>query len=93
MTMSEFKMWLEGFEESIDGAPTKAQWKKITKKLEKVAEFSYPVGPVYPVQYYPDRWPWTYTTCRSASDTVTVENLAMNPGTSFIKSDGTRSMM
>ncbi len=50
MTMSEFRMWLEGFEESIDGAPTKVQWKKITKKLAEVEPDSYPV---HPAPFYP----------------------------------------
>ena len=33
MTLNEFKAWLEGFEEAIDGAPTEAQWKKLKDKL------------------------------------------------------------
>ena len=55
MSMSEFKMWLEGFEEAIDGAPTKAQWKKIKVKLSEVMSDSYPV---YPAPHYPT-WPYT----------------------------------
>lgn len=65
MTISEFKHWLDGFAESIDGSPTKKQWDKIRKKLDSVYEAttapSLPVYIPYHVPYYQrtsDRW-WT----------------------------------
>lgn len=37
MTLSEFKAWLEGFEEAMGGKPPSAdQWKAIKEKLAKV---------------------------------------------------------
>lgn len=37
MTLSEFKAWLEGFEEAMGGNPPSAdQWKAIKAKLAKV---------------------------------------------------------
>lgn len=37
MTMSEFKAWLEGYEESfIEDAPSREQWAKIKSKLDEV---------------------------------------------------------
>ncbi|WP_312405273.1 hypothetical protein [Rhizobium sp.] len=37
MTVSEFKAWLEGFEEAMGGNPPSAeQWKSIKAKLAKV---------------------------------------------------------
>ncbi len=36
MTLLEFKAWLDGFEEAIDGAPTKEQWRKIKAKMNSV---------------------------------------------------------
>lgn len=35
-TLSEFKQWLEGFEEAVGDAPTPAQWAKIRERLDKV---------------------------------------------------------
>ena len=37
MTLSEFKAWLEGFEEAMGGNPPSAeQWRTIKDKLKKV---------------------------------------------------------
>lgn len=36
MTFSEFKAWLDGFNEAIDGAPTEEQWQRIMEKMEQV---------------------------------------------------------
>lgn len=42
MTFTEFKCWLEGFEEAFptgyphDGSPSGEQWKKIKEKLAEV---------------------------------------------------------
>lgn len=38
MNIREFKAWLEGFEEAIEGAPTESQWKKLKEKLAQVGE-------------------------------------------------------
>jgi hypothetical protein len=38
MTVNEFKIWLEGFSESISVAPTPQQWARIKEKLEEVKE-------------------------------------------------------
>lgn len=39
MTISEFKAWLEGFEEAMGGNPPSAeQWKAIKARLTKVSE-------------------------------------------------------
>ena len=39
MTVSEFKSWLEGFEEAMGGnPPTAEQWKAIKAKLAKVSD-------------------------------------------------------
>jgi hypothetical protein len=36
MTVDEFKAWLSGFSEAIDGAPTAAQWAKIQDKIKSL---------------------------------------------------------
>ena len=37
MTLSEFKAWLEGFEEAMGGNPPSAeQWRTIKEKLKRV---------------------------------------------------------
>ncbi len=33
MTPNEFKAWFEGFSEAVDGAPTPAQWQRISEKV------------------------------------------------------------
>lgn len=43
MNLSEFKAWLEGFNEAIGDAPTPEQWAKIMAKLKDVNGF--PTGP------------------------------------------------
>lgn len=43
LTIPEFKAWLEGYAEAIDGAPTPEQWAKV---LDKVARLG--VQPVIP---------------------------------------------
>lgn len=58
MTFSEFKAWLEGFEESFFGAyPNSAQWDKIKEKLDTVENLSAtPSGvPALPIDS-----PWDY---------------------------------
>ncbi len=54
MTMAEFNAWLEGFEEAIDGTPTKAQWKKIRAKLDTVMP-----GSVWMTSYTGDTISWS----------------------------------
>lgn len=37
MTLNEFKAWLEGFEESLNGyAPDRDQWKKIKARIDQI---------------------------------------------------------
>ena len=36
MKVNELKAWLEGFKEGMKGAPTKAQWDKINKKIDEI---------------------------------------------------------
>lgn len=43
MTIECFKAWLLGFEESIDGAPTPEQWRKIQDKINEVRSEAAPV--------------------------------------------------
>lgn len=38
MTLSEFRSWLDGFSEAIDGAPNAEQWEKIKAKLATVKD-------------------------------------------------------
>ncbi len=39
MTVSEFKAWLEGFEEAMGGKPPSAdQWKSVKAKLARVSD-------------------------------------------------------
>lgn len=37
MSPSEFKAWLEGFSEAIDGRPTAAQWARIQEQVKKLS--------------------------------------------------------
>lgn len=47
MTLAEFKSWLEGFNEALDGrAPTVDEWKKVVAKL-KTTEPAKPAVPVF----------------------------------------------
>ena len=47
MTLAEFKSWLEGFNEALDGrAPEFDEWKKVVAKLN-TTEPAKPAGPVY----------------------------------------------
>jgi len=58
MTFNEYKSWLDGFSEGINGAPTKEQWEKIKSKLNEVVEHSttiYHPG-VPPVIAAPSQW-------------------------------------
>ena len=51
MNLSEFKVWFEGFTESLSGAPSKKQWERIQAKVAEIKDappISYPV--------YIDRW-------------------------------------
>lgn len=42
MTLSEFKAWLSGFSEAIEGAPTPAQWQRIQEALKSVGDVPKP---------------------------------------------------
>lgn len=56
MNIREFKAWLEGFEEAMEGKPTQAQWKKIKQKLSEIED-----GQVKEYHYYRHLYPLTYT--------------------------------
>lgn len=73
MTLSEFKAWFEGFTESMEVAPTEAQFAKIKAKVALIdgAVTTYPVfidrywrqGFPRPWPYYAPNYPyWTSTT-------------------------------
>lgn len=76
MTLNEFKAWLEGFEEAIDGAPDEKQWRKIKVKLSSVTgakeinihhhDHSNPYRPHYPH--------WYYSTTAGIQTTLTTTN-------------------
>ena len=52
MQVNEFKAWLEGFGEGMEGPPSEVQWKKINKKIDELDdEVTY--------RYYRD-WYWTH---------------------------------
>ena len=68
-TILEFKSWIDGFSESIDDAPTKAQWEKIkgeiaNLRVEPIVPQTVPYTPYYP-QFertgpsLPETYPWT----------------------------------
>ena len=69
MTLSEFKAWLEGFEDGREGkAPTGKQWKRIKEKLDETSEglavspFVPVVIPFQPIPWSPPApWPWYST--------------------------------
>jgi hypothetical protein len=55
MTLSEFKAWLEGFTEVIDGPPSQEQWDRIKEKVASIVDpliSTYPYYIPYPV--YPN---------------------------------------
>lgn len=53
MLIGEFKAWLEGFEEGLQGkAPNKAQWKKIKERLEIVDDKIAYQGPYWWPNWY-----------------------------------------
>jgi hypothetical protein len=47
MTFQEFKSWLDGFIEGINGAPNAEQWERIKRVMDKVCEPA-PVIPFHP---------------------------------------------
>lgn len=61
MTPREFKAWLEGFEESFNGRPTKKQWDKVKERLEMVQDGDRNCW--YHGDLHRPWWPtwWTYT--------------------------------
>lgn len=46
MTVTDFKNWLEGFSEAIDGAPTPEQWAKVKAKFAEVQIVTFPPMPL-----------------------------------------------
>lgn len=78
MNIREFKAWLEGFEEAIEGKPNAVQWKKIKEKLALVTEsptYQYiTYTPLYPTWYQPWGGPTTFPatiTCDATSNAST----------------------
>ncbi len=79
--MAEFNAWLEGFEEAIDGTPTKAQWMKIRAKLDTVVP-DIITSPVYPLPSWPLAQPmrlpfphelqWTWSTTGTPASATTI---------------------
>lgn len=54
MTVSEFKAWLDGFSEAIDGVPTAEQWAKIKAKVNDLRSNVVPsVPPHFPAGVRP----------------------------------------
>jgi len=73
MTIGEYRAWLEGFEEALQGkAPNKAQWKKIKERLWEVSATVEYRGWAYPT------YPWTWTSTDGASVDVTVNAPSAN---------------
>lgn len=73
MTSDDFRAWLSGFSEAVDGTPTEAQWARILEKLGHVV----PVAPIIPADLPkanvarphwhtgnppPHNWPYPFTT-------------------------------
>jgi hypothetical protein len=72
MTYKEFQIWLEGFNEAIDGAPTQKQWETIKSKLASITPdiitkteiikekeiINIPSIPVYPKPWAKPSLPW-----------------------------------
>ena len=58
MTLSEFKYWLEGFEEAIDGSPTAKQWKKIKQRMDEVKEAQSVVVERHTHTHFRERYPY-----------------------------------
>lgn len=52
MTLSEFKAWFEGYTESLDGAPTEKQFKRIKAQVAKIDGVS-----ITPIIYRDIYWP------------------------------------
>jgi hypothetical protein len=75
MTLSEFKAWFEGFTESMEGAPTEAQFAKIKNKVALIdgTPITYPI---YVERWWPnhrptDYWGWpSYVTSGGAISTL-----------------------
>lgn len=59
MTASEFKAWLEGFAEGIQGLPNEKQWNLVLTKAAKVHADPAPYLPIYPtLPSYPTTPTW-----------------------------------
>ena len=70
MEVKEFKAWLSGFEEALQGkVPTKVQWKKIQEKISEMNDpwpgYYYPNPPIY----IPTNWT-TPTSTATPVDTI-----------------------
>ena len=86
MTINEFKAWLEGFEESVNGSPTKAQWLKVKQRLETVYGDAVQSIPYAPQPWYPDWYtPYPYRWYSSTSGSSIEPS---NPNTTAISLSG-----
>ena len=86
MTISEFRAWLEGFEEAIDGAPTQKQWKKIKQRLDSVrADAPVTIPSPFVIERYPRPW-WppgiVWTTSGSTSTNPVKTDITWNANAS-----------
>ena len=86
MNLPEFKAWFEGFTENLDGAPTKAQWKKIEKKVEGLVEEPTP-WPIFVDRYIRPRaiW-WHETPYHWVSSSNVFSNTAKTPPAQWVSS-------
>lgn len=77
MIVTEFKAWFEGFTESLEGAPSAKQWKRIKEQVAAIDGL--PVTPVYIDRYirqYPYHGPvWTaYSSALAGSNSAQMQN-------------------
>lgn len=87
MTLAEFKAWFEGFTESLDGAPSEKQWKRIKARVAEIdgtpiTETVFIYRFVEPYHRYYDRALWG-TACAGGVSAAQCANAAgLNAGQS-----------
>ena len=83
MEVKEFKAWLSGFEEALQGkGPTKVQWEKIQEKISEMNDpwlgYNYQNPPIY----IPTNW---------TTPTSTATPVDTTPSTSWVNMDCTNT--